>query len=101
MGTITNEMKKLMLAGIGAVVESKEFSERILNELAEKGADTLRQGKALNEELKRNIQKTLQDDAESDVKEAVGKMDADQLASLKAYIAELEKKQAPQVDEDE
>ena len=99
MDAITKEVKKLLLAGIGAVVESKEFSEKVLNELAEKGAETLQQGRALNEELKRNIKKTLQDDGGVDVMAAVEKMDAEELEALKAHIAECEKKQALHEDE--
>lgn len=69
MESITKEIRKLLLAGLGAAVESKERGEKLLDELAEKGEKALKQGKVLNEELKRNIHKTLQEAEEKAEKE--------------------------------
>ena len=73
METITKEIRKLLLAGIGAAIESRERGEKLLDELAEKGEKALKQGKVLNEELKRNIHRTLQEaeeKAETEQKDA-------------------------------
>lgn len=59
METISEMMKKIMLAGIGAVATTAEKSKDILDELVAKGELTVEQGKVLNEELKHNIKETI------------------------------------------
>jgi len=51
----TEELKKIVLAGIGAIAISAEKSKEIVDELIKKGEITVEQGKVLNEELKRKI----------------------------------------------
>ena len=58
------ELKKILLVGIGAVAASAEKSKDIVDELVKKGEVTVEQGKVLNEELKRKI-----NDKKQDVKE--------------------------------
>lgn len=48
---LTDGVKKLFLAGVGAVATGAEKSEAIIDELVKKGEITVEQGKALNEEL--------------------------------------------------
>ncbi len=45
-------MKKVILAGIGAIAITAEKSKALIDELVEKGELTVEQGKILNEELK-------------------------------------------------
>lgn len=59
METISEVMKKVMLAGIGAMATTAEKSKEILDELVAKGELTVEQGKVLNEELKHNIKETI------------------------------------------
>ena len=47
-------MKKIFLAGVGAAATAAESAADIINKLVEKGELTCEQGKVLNEELKRN-----------------------------------------------
>lgn len=92
MESITKEIRKLLLAGLGAAVEGKEKGGKLLDELAEKGEVALEHGKVLNEELKHNIRKTISGgEGKQDILEALKNMDADQLAALKETIAGLEK----------
>ncbi len=49
---VRGTMKKVMLAGVGAAALIAEKSQSMLEELAEKGAATVEQGKVMNEELK-------------------------------------------------
>lgn len=53
---LTEGIKKLLLAGIGAVSLTAEKAKEIIDELAKKGEITVEQGKALTEELKHNIE---------------------------------------------
>ena len=57
MEGLGENVKKLLLAGVGAAATTVEKSKEILDDLVEKGELTVEQGKALNEELKHNIKK--------------------------------------------
>ncbi|MDO4554104.1 MAG: hypothetical protein Q4B70_03035 [Lachnospiraceae bacterium] len=59
METISDVMKKVLLAGIGAVAVTAEKSKEIVDELIAKGEITVEQGKVLNEELKHNVKETI------------------------------------------
>ena len=52
-------IKKVLLAGIGAVAVTGEKSKELLDEMVKKGELTVEQGKVLNEELKHNVKKTV------------------------------------------
>ena len=113
MDAISEGLRKLILAGIGAVAATKEKSEVILDELVKKGELTVEQGKVLNEELKHNIKDAIRenvtlhvvtpednrgeadgdetDDTADFVLDAVDSLTDEQLSALKARIAEREK----------
>ena len=55
LAELGNDLKNILLAGVGAVAVTAEKSEEILKELVKKGELTVEQGKALNEELKHKI----------------------------------------------
>ena len=61
MERLTDGLKKILLAGIGTVAVTAEKSKDVLDELVKKGELTVEQGKVLNEELKHNIKKTVND----------------------------------------
>jgi polyhydroxyalkanoate synthesis regulator phasin len=92
--SISDDMKKIFLAGLGAMVATAEKGKEIVDALIEKGEITIEQGKAINEELKRNL-------AENKKKQAAGenlddlfrKLDTlskEDIAALKAKLSELE-----------
>lgn len=96
------DLKKLLLAGLGAVATTAEKSKQMVDELVQKGEITLEQGKVLNEELKRNVKDqvkkhvtvtvTQPDSADvQNVKNAVSKMSDAELGQVKATIAEQER----------
>ena len=62
MEKISDSMKKILLAGIGAAATTAEKSKEILDDLVKKGELTVEQGKVLNEELKHNVKQTFQKD---------------------------------------
>lgn len=94
-------LKKVLLAGIGAVAVTGEKSKELLNEMVKKGELTVEQGKALNEELKHDIKSTVKEKVNVKVKtsspeeldELLDKMTPEQMALLKQRIDEMEKKQ--------
>ena len=117
MDQLSEGVRKLILAGIGAVAATKEKSEVMLDELVKKGELTVEQGKVLNEELKHNIKDAIRenvtlhvvtpeeacgeedeenaDDTADFVLDAVDSLTDEQLSALKARIAEREKEAAP------
>jgi poly(hydroxyalkanoate) granule-associated protein len=50
-----NELKKVMLAGVGAVATTYEKANEIVEEMVEKGKITVDEGKELSEELMRDF----------------------------------------------
>ena len=89
-------LKKILLAGVGTIATTAEKSSEIVEELIKKGEITVEQGKILNKELSQNVKDTLtpgKAKAEkkiADFNEMVKGLEAEQLASLKAAIADLE-----------
>ena len=108
MDQLSDGIRKLILAGIGAVAATKEKSEVILDELVKKGELTIEQGKVLNEELKHNIKDAIRENVTivtppDDVISAVDSLSDEQLEALKAHIAarEATKKTAASAASDE
>lgn len=62
MDGLGNNLKKVILAGIGAMAVTAEKSKDILDELVKKGELTVEQGKMLNEELKHNLNKSAKEE---------------------------------------
>ena len=56
-------LKKIILMGIGAAAMTAEKSQQIVDELVKKGELTVEQGKELNQELKRNVKKSIDEAA--------------------------------------
>ena len=93
-----DDIKKLLLAGIGAVAVTAEKSKEILEEMVQKGELTVEQGKVLNEELKHNIKKTVKEKVNvsmkptspEDLSDLLDRMTPEQLDALKAQIRKKE-----------
>lgn len=87
---ITDGIKNVLLAGVGAVATTAEKSTEVFQELVKKGELTVEQGKELNQELKRNLRKSSQrNDFESLVKD----LTPEQLKALKDQIAKAEEQE--------
>ena len=101
MDKFGDNIKKLLLAGIGTVAVTAEKSKEILDEMVKKGELTVEQGKVLNQELKHNIKKTVKEKVNVSVKpsspeelrELLDQMTPEQLAQLKEQIQKMETKQ--------
>ena len=53
----TEGLKKILLAGVGAAATVAEKTEEVVEEWVKKGELTVEQGRVLNEELKRTVEK--------------------------------------------
>ena len=95
MDNLTDGLKKILLAGVGAVALTAEKAGEILEEMVEKGEITVEQGKALNQELKRTVKENAgkKDGGEKDLSKVVDGLSSDELAKLKELIAAAESKE--------
>ncbi|HJA12932.1 MAG TPA: hypothetical protein H9799_08315 [Candidatus Mediterraneibacter merdipullorum] len=97
MDKFSENMKKVILAGIGAAASTAEKSKDFLEEMVEKGELTVEQGKVLNEELKHNIRQKVRevtgrkDEGEGisdeDLSGILEKLTPEQLRALKEKLA--------------
>lgn len=104
-------IKKLLLAGIGTAAVTAEKSKEILDDLVKKGELTVEQGKVLNQELrhdfkekvKKNVNVSVKPTSPDELKDLLDRMTPEQLAALKEEIAHLEKESEatqPETDAD-
>ena len=84
---ITEGIRKIFLAGVGAVATTGEAAKSLIDTLVEKGELTVEQGKALNEELKKSAKDKMNRHVTvhvvnefKDVYSAVDKMSKEELA---------------------
>lgn len=108
MDKLSDNLKKIFLAGIGAVAVTAEKSKDLLDEMVEKGELTVEQeqGKVLNEELKHNVKKTVKEKVNAlkpasaeELSDLLDKMTPEQIAALKEQI--LKKEEASETAPDE
>ena len=59
LSTWSEDMKRIFLAGVGAVAVTGEKSKVVIDQLVQKGELTVEQGRALNEELKHNVREKM------------------------------------------
>ncbi|MGN1402241.1 MAG: phasin family protein [Bacillus sp. (in: firmicutes)] len=89
---ISSEMKKVLLAGVGAVATTVEKSSEVVDTLIKKGELTVEQGKILNEELKRSVQKSAQKTKnEFSFLDELEKLSESEIEQIKLKLAEMEK----------
>lgn len=106
MTSFSDEIKRIFLAGVGAVATTAEKSKEMVDELVKKGEITVEQGKVLNEELKRGVQEKVKSILPKDEKietadhiaQRMDSMTADEIEQLKTKLAALET--APKTDEE-
>ncbi len=86
-----NDLKKILLAGIGAAAVTAEKSQEVIRELVRKGELTMEQGKALNEELKHKAQAAADERRRNGLLEEVEKLSPEDRAELKRKLEAMEK----------
>ncbi|MBC7088368.1 MAG: hypothetical protein H5T96_07865 [Tissierellales bacterium] len=91
-------LSNILLAGIGSVAFTYEKATEIIDELVKKGELTVKQGKELNEELKRKMTKNFSRDAlltKEDIKEIIAELNLAtkyDIEELKTRLDKLENK---------
>ena len=94
---LKNGIKKAFLASVGAAATTAEVTKDIVEKMIEKGEQTVKQGKVLNQELKHNAKKKVKELVSVEVTkkyddafECVDEMSAEDLELLKERIAKAE-----------
>ena len=112
---LSDNIKKFLLAGIGAVASTVDKSKEIVDDLVKKGELTVEQGKTLNEELKHTIKNNVESVKENvvnaishDKKESekienivstMDKMTAEELKKIHDKLTEIEKASGTEINE--
>ena len=86
-------MKKIFLAGVGAIALSAEKGSELIGELVKKGEITVEQGKDLNKDLQRGFKESMDKRGVNidELTQKFSKMSSDELAKIKEQIANAEK----------
>ena len=106
MEKISDSMKKILLAGIGAAATTAEKSKEILDDLVKKGELTVAQGRMLNEELKHTAKEKVKEHISvtvtrnyTDAMNSVDQMTEEELNALKEKIAQTEEARKEQPED--
>ncbi len=85
-------MKKVFLAGVGAIALSAEKGSELIGELVKKGELTVEQGKDLNKDLQRSFKENMDKRGVNidELSQKFSKMSSDELAKIKEQIAKAE-----------
>ena len=99
-------LKKVFLAGVGAVATTAETAKELIDDLVAKGELTVEQGKVQNEELKHSTKQKIKDHVTvnvtreyKDAFSAVEHMNAEELEALKEEIRKAEEKAEKEAQE--
>lgn len=98
---MVEELKKVLLLGIGSAAYTYEKATKIVDEMVQKGRITIDEGKELSEELKRTVKEKMDNKEErpltkDDMASLLKEMDLatkSDLEALKARIEVLEQNQ--------
>lgn len=96
---LSDDLKKMILAGIGAAAVTSEKAKQMIDEFVKKGELTVEQGKVLNEELKHNVARKVKEavtvnvtapETVDGISKAISRLTPEELAALKVRIAQME-----------
>lgn len=82
-------VRKIFLAGVGAVATGAEKSQQIIEDLVRKGELTVEQGKELNDELSRKAAKAASDTQDNILRTRLQNMSSDERAAYAKKVADM------------
>ncbi len=94
-------LKKLVLAGVGAVAVTAEKSSEIIDNLAKKGEISIEQGKELKNSLKQSYEEKKAQQADEDFADKLKSMTITEMENLKDIINKAQDKLRESAEETE
>lgn len=89
-GTSLGEgVRKIFLAGVGAIATGAEKSQQIIEDLVRKGELTVEQGKAMNEELSRKAAQAAADTQDTILRTRLQNMTPEERAAYAQKVADM------------
>ena len=82
-------VRKVFLAGVGAIAMGAEKSQQIIEDLVKKGEDTVAQGKSINEELTRKANKAASDTQDSFLRMHLESMSPEERKAYAKKVADM------------
>ena len=82
-------VRKVFLAGVGAIATGAEKSQQSIEDLVKKGELTVEQGKVLNEELTRKAAKAASDTQDNILRARMEGMTAEERAAYAKRVADI------------
>ena len=86
---LSEGIRKILLAGVGAVALGAEKSQELIEELVKKGELTVEQGKILNEELTRKASKAANETQDSLLRMYLEGMSPEERAAYAKRVSDL------------
>lgn len=98
MSDLEDMLKNVVLGSVGAVATVVEKGSEMAKTFVEKGEETVRQGQACTDELKRKVQKAY--DEATNIEVDVTKMTREQRDELRRQLDMMDKEPAAPQDDD-
>lgn len=86
---VTEGLRKLFLASVGAVAMGAEKSQEVVEDLVKKGEITVEQGKTLNKELTRKAKEVIDTTSDSALRSHLESMTAAERAAYAEKVARM------------
>ncbi|MCI1664926.1 MAG: hypothetical protein LKI25_00940 [Atopobiaceae bacterium] len=86
---LTEGIRKVFLAGVGAIAMGAEKGQEVVDDLVKKGELTVEQGKALNQELTIKAKAAATDSSDALLRSKLESMTADERAAYVAHLGEI------------
>ena len=106
MANLEDELKRILLAGLGAVAVTAEKAKEMIEDLVKKGELTVEQGKVLNEELKHTVKEQVRSavgEAEPSTDSILNSLDTmspEDIAAIKAKLDALSQAKADETSDE-
>ena len=106
---VSSDLRKLIMAGIGAASVAAEKSQETIENLAKRGEEAVEQGKVLNEQLRHEIKNVVKDNitvveqkpADKDsILAALETLTPEERAEIKKHIGKLDPKKTDEAKAD-
>ena len=86
---LTEGLRKMFLAGVGAVATGAEKTQEVVEEFVKKGELTVEQGKTLNQELTRKAKEVIDGTSDRALRARLEAMTPEERAAYAAKVAEM------------